>query len=104
MGCNCNKDLPNHKPVTENKVVETVRWAATIITAWGNYITNNQAANIKASQRAEICINCVYRVKNSLLSPIRDEIKSIEGYECNKCGCPLSAKLRSNGNCPLNSW
>ena len=108
MGCNCNKHDKNRNNEPKLTVAETIKsagkWAFTVATAWGNYVTDNTKANIEAQHRALFCNSCSFKAYNTLLSNIPDSIKSIEGCYCSKCNCPLSAKLRSNGNCPLNLW
>lgn len=98
------------KVITE-KVKDGLSWANTVRNAWGNYITNNEAANYKARERADKCCNCEFKKENVLLKAIPDiTFPCIAGTYCNKCGCPLSAKVRStldknkNNKCPINKW
>ena len=50
------------------------------------------------NERLVICNNCNEKT-------IIIKLKNTEFYKCNKCNCPLSAKLRAtNEKCPLNKW
>ena len=76
-----------------------------ILTGWSNFINKSDVVDEVAKERAKICSKCEYCVKSKLLSVIGDDIKMIEGYKCNKCSCPISAKIRQSIEpCPLGKW
>lgn len=76
-----------------------------ILNGWENFIDKSEVTEALAKQRAEHCLKCDELKKGGLLSLIKDDIVEIQGYYCNICKCPLSAKLRSvNKKCPLNKW
>jgi len=78
--------------------------AVTILQGWKNFIDKSQVTEDKAKERANICAECPEAKKAMLLAFIEDELKEVEGAYCKQCGCPLSAKLRSNDICPLKKW
>lgn len=55
-------------------------------------------------RRAEVCGGCPSKRYSKFLSYIEDDLKEVEGFVCNECGCPLVAKIRSNDKCPLGKW
>lgn len=55
-------------------------------------------------ERATICSECPSAFKSKFMSFIDDELKEIEGFVCGECGCPLSAKIRSEDSCPLKKF
>lgn len=82
---------------------------------WKNFMDKSEVIESLANKRASICESanngslCVHAKKKMLSAFIKDSIKSIEGYSCNKCPsiikCPLSAKIRSkNESCPIGKW
>jgi len=75
-----------------------------ILTGWKNFVSKSEVVESVAQDRAEICAACPHAHQKMLLAFIKDSLKEIEGYACNQCGCPLSAKLRSNDKCPINKW
>lgn len=76
-----------------------------ILNGWENFIDKSEVTEDLAKQRAKHCLKCDELKKGGLLSLIKDDLVEIQGYYCNKCFCPLSAKLRSvNEKCPLNEW
>ncbi|GGB84013.1 hypothetical protein GCM10007424_25020 [Flavobacterium suaedae] len=75
-----------------------------ILYGWKNYLDKNEVTEAVAKQRATICAACPHAKKGMLLTFVKDELKEVEGYYCNKCGCPLSAKIRSNDICPEKKW
>ena len=78
---------------------------ANILDGWRNYIDKSEVSESRAQARAKICAVCPNARKSLLAVFVRDSIKHIEGYECSKCGCPLSGKLRSkNEKCPIGKW
>jgi ribosomal protein L37E len=75
-----------------------------IITGWKNFISKSEVTEKLATKRAEVCAACPNAKQGKLLAFIKDSLKEIEGAYCNSCGCPLSAKIRSNDICPENKW
>lgn len=76
-----------------------------ILNGWKNFIEKSEVSEHLAVQRALHCVDCKELKKGKLLSFINDELKEIEGNYCNKCKCPISAKIRSeNETCPKNLW
>ena len=75
-----------------------------IITGWENYIHKSEVVEEVAIERANICSACPHAKKGLLLTMIKDELKNVEGYYCDLCKCPLSAKIRSTGSCEINKW
>ena len=75
-----------------------------ILSGWKNYLDKNEVTEAVAKQRAAICAVCTHATKGKLLAFVKDELKEVEGYYCGKCGCPLSAKVRSNDICPEKKW
>ena len=75
-----------------------------ILDGWKNFIDKSEVAEKLASERAEKCSKCENAIKSNLLF-FKDSLKEIQGYKCNKCQCPLSAKVRSkNEKCPIDKW
>lgn len=74
----------------------------TIIKAWNEVFKGITTKEHK--RRAKICKGCNEAIKQPLLDLIKDELKEVEGMICNKCKCPLIAKIRSTKGCPLNKW
>ena len=75
-----------------------------ILDGWENFVNQKEVSERLARQRAEHCKKCTNLKKGGLLSFVNDDIKEIQGFYCNLCKCPLSAKLRSNSNCPINKF
>lgn len=76
-----------------------------ILSGWKNYVFENEEVETMAKNRAVHCATCENAEYGFVQSLINDEIKDIKGMICNKCDCPLSAKLRSpNENCPKGLW
>jgi len=76
-----------------------------ILNGWENFIIKSEVTEELAKQRAEHCLKCDELKKGGLLSMVKDDFVEIQGYYCNICKCPLSAKLRStNEQCPINKW
>jgi hypothetical protein len=60
-----------------------------IFEGWKNRLFKNQTIEEEANKRAAICFLCPYNKNN----------------KCGKCGCNLSAKIRSpKSKCPENKW
>ena len=78
---------------------------ANILNGWRNYFVENEVTEKIANQRAEICARCPFAVEKKLLIFVKDDLKEIEGMACERCHCPLSAKIRStNETCPEELW
>ena len=75
-----------------------------ILSGWRNYLNKSEVTETTARQRAEICASCPHAKQGKLLTFIKDTLKEVEGAYCDKCGCPLSAKVRSNDICPIHKW
>jgi len=75
-----------------------------IIDGWEDYLSNKTTPQTKA--RAQVCITCKHAVTGFFERFMPDEtLQEVQGLKCNKCNCPLSAKLRSpNEKCPLKKW
>jgi ribosomal protein L37E len=79
--------------------------AERIFNGWYNLLTKDKVAEKVAEERAQICARCPFAVEKTLLIFVKDDLEEIEGMACERCGCPLSAKLRSiNEKCPENLW
>jgi hypothetical protein len=59
-----------------------------------------------AKRRAEICASCPFAVETGIYSVVADKrTTQIQGMKCGKCGCNLSAKVRSvKDYCPEGKW
>lgn len=77
-----------------------------IIEGWKNHFSGDKLAYTTALSRSEQCATCEYAVPSGMVFQlVNDEIKTIEGFKCNLCNCPLSAKLRSlNEKCDIGKW
>lgn len=75
-----------------------------ILTGWKNFILKSEVTESLAKQRAKLCSTCPSARQGKLLVFIKDSLTEIEGVYCQKCGCPLSAKVRSNDICPIQKW
>lgn len=74
-----------------------------IISGWSSLATGSKKE--LAVKRAEVCADCDYSVKSKIVNVINDEVVELRGLVCDKCGCPLSAKVRSESEqCPLGKW
>jgi hypothetical protein len=71
--------------------------ALTIIKAWTN-VLNGLTTN-EHRRRADICKVCPHAKKRKILDLINDELRETKGMICALCGCPLSAKIRSDEMC-----
>lgn len=78
-----------------------------ILDGYKNYFVGCDSASQElAEQRAEVCASCEF-AKKGLHSAILPDytISEVRGLYCRKCGCPLSAKVRSKtSECPLKKW
>lgn len=75
-----------------------------ILTGWKNFIDKSEVVEEKAKERAAICAACPYAKQGKLLTFVKDTLKEVQGAYCEKCGCPLSAKIRSIDICPIDKW
>lgn len=76
-----------------------------ILEGWSNFIDKSEVTEQMAQERAGFCFKCEDKSKALLLAFVKDELKEVEGYKCNLCQCPLSAKLRTkNEKCPKKLW
>ncbi|NDI99559.1 hypothetical protein GWA97_10780 [Flavobacterium sp. LaA7.5] len=75
-----------------------------ILSGWKNYLSKSEVTEAVAKQRAALCAACPHARQGKLLTFVKDTLKEVEGAYCNRCGCPLSAKVRSNDICPINKW
>lgn len=77
-----------------------------ILNGWSNFIKKSEVTELIAVERATHCIDCKEtKHSKTIKALIKDDLKEVEGYICNICKCPLSAKLRSeNEQCPLGKW
>jgi len=77
-----------------------------ILEGWHNFIFKSEVTEQLKKERAKHCIDCKHKkFSKTLKAFIKDDVVEVEGFRCNKCKCPLSAKLLSkNENCPLKLW
>jgi hypothetical protein len=76
-----------------------------ILDGWRNFLSQTEVTERLAAERALECIGCPHAKKGMLTAFIKDDFKEIEGYYCNLCSCPLSAKVRSkNEKCDIGKW
>ncbi|QYJ68929.1 hypothetical protein [Flavobacterium litorale] len=75
-----------------------------ILSGWKNYLSKSEVTEAIATERAALCAACPHAKQGKLLAFVKDTLKEVEGAYCNQCGCPLSAKIRSNDICPINKW
>ncbi len=78
-----------------------------ITNGYTNYFIGCDAASQQlAEARAAKCVDCEHAKKGLHAAILPDmTISEIKGHYCAKCGCPLSAKIRSKtSECPLKKW
>lgn len=75
-----------------------------ILSGWKNYLDKSEVTEAIAMQRANVCAACPEAKQGKLLAFVKDTLKEVEGAYCSACGCPLSAKVRSNNICPKDKW
>ena len=75
-----------------------------ILTGWKNYLDKSEVVEKIAEERAAICAACPHAKQGKLLTFVKDTLREVQGAYCDKCGCPLSAKIRSSEICPINKW
>lgn len=74
---------------------------------WKNYIFKLKDQEEMATIRAKICAGCEHANPKFIFQAFMPDktLKDIEGLGCDKCRCPLSAKVRSPlTNCPEDKW
>lgn len=72
-----------------------------VLSGWINYLSDKQINGKGLSH----CMVCDHAVEKKYLTFVKDDFKEVQGKVCDKCDCPLSAKLRSpNEKCPLEKW
>lgn len=74
---------------------------------WKNYIWKSPTIEELAKERATICAQCPHFIKNKTFEVMLHDrsVEKIEGAACQKCGCPLSIKLRQIlSGCPDERW
>jgi len=78
---------------------------ANILEGWSNLLSKDATTERVAEARAEICGRCPFAVEKKILIFVKDDFKEIEGMACERCNCPLSAKIRATKEtCPENLW
>ena len=80
---------------------------ASIVVGWTNLFIEDAAVEEIAMARANICAKCPFaEISGGVYSVVVDnKTTQIQGMKCTKCGCPLSAKVRSkNDYCPEGKW
>lgn len=78
-----------------------------IIAGWTNLMIDNPVVEEIAMKRANICATCPFVKHSTGVHTIIVDKKTtqIRGMVCGKCGCPLSAKVRSADDyCPAGKW
>jgi hypothetical protein len=78
-----------------------------IIAGWSNLAFADPAVESLAMERAAICAKCPFAEMSTGLHTIVVDNKTtqVRGLKCGKCGCPLSAKVRTPmDGCPIGKW
>lgn len=78
-----------------------------IVNGWYHLAIQNPVVEKVAMERANICATCPFAEMSSGVHTIVIDNKTthIRGLKCTKCGCPLSAKVRSSKDyCPIGRW
>jgi hypothetical protein len=78
-----------------------------IIAGWSNLAFTDPAVESLAMERAAICAKCPFaEMSNGLHTIVVDnKTTQVRGLKCGKCGCPLSAKVRTPmDGCPIGRW
>ncbi len=77
-----------------------------ILSGYQNYFISSKVVEEKAKERAFICSGCPLAKKGMHSALLVDmKITEVNGMYCGECGCPLSAKVRSETtSCPLKKW
>ena len=78
---------------------------AHIYDGWKNYMFESPEIEAMAKYRATKCAACPFMVEMRNMKVAEKHVLNGKSYKCNQCGCPLSAKLRSEyDHCPIGSW
>lgn len=74
------------------------------IEGWAKYLVGFTSE--LSRERLKKCVDCEHAIEATYEDWLPDSgLKEVKGLVCNKCHCPLSAKLRANDEkCPLNKW
>lgn len=78
-----------------------------IVSGWVNLFIEDAVVEEIAMHRANICAKCPFaELSGGVYSVVIDnKTTHIQGMKCTKCGCPLSAKVRSRADkCPIGLW
>ena len=78
-----------------------------IIAGWTNLAFPSVEVEQLARKRAEVCASCPFSqyVGGIHTVVVDNKTQNIRGMKCLKCGCPLSAKVRSpHDSCPIGNW
>jgi len=77
-----------------------------ILNGWQNFIFKSEVTEAMKNERGAHCVGCEYKhFSKTLQAFVKDDLIEVEGFVCDKCHCPLSAKLLSiNENCPIGLW
>lgn len=78
-----------------------------IVKGWTNLVLHNEVTEKVAMHRANICAKCPAAVFSGGIHTIvvDNRTTQVRGLKCSDCGCPLSAKVRSDGDyCPRGLW
>lgn len=59
-------------------------------------VLKGKKATFEEKRRAEICVKCPDSEHANFLDYVKGDIKEVKGLYCNKCKCPLVAKLKTN--------
>lgn len=46
-----------------------------------------------STERAEVCKGCEFKKEGLIPIFLNSKIEEINGFECEKCGCPLATKI-----------
>ena len=83
--------------------VKVLRKIKNIVSGWVALALGDEGATDLAKERAEHCAKCVHAKHKAYLELINDEVEVVNGFVCELCSCPLSAKLRvPEEKCPDN--
>jgi hypothetical protein len=76
-----------------------------IYNGWKNYVFESPEIEQMAKYRAEKCAACPFMIEMRSMKVRENNLLNRKSYKCKKCGCPLSAKLRSKyDHCPVGRW
>lgn len=78
-----------------------------IIAGWSNLAFPSPEIEALAKKRAAVCASCPFAtfVDGLHTVVVDNKTQNIRGLKCSKCGCPLSAKVRSpHDSCPQGKW